>query len=337
MKPKAVNVLERYDLEVLRTWKVRGAILCESDKGLFILKEFSGRGEKLLLQDAFLTFLKQQGFLQAEELLKNKDGELLSRDADGTGYIVKTYSEGRECSTGSGREALLDGCAAMRTLARVHKISGSFEGIAGMDKKRTGLTLQEFEKHNRELKKVRRFLKEKGQKSDFEHFLQQNYDLFLDQALAVSKQLKEEKAEDGSAVLCHGDFQYHNVLFCESGVRLMNFEKCIWDDRSRDIYHFSRKMLEKSNWSPETGEALLGAYEKELALEPEEMRQLYYRFSYPEKFWKVVNYYYNRGKAFIPDKNREKLEVLLEQEERRGTFIKNVIGRRFGERTQENM
>ena len=337
MKPKAVNVLERYDLEVLRTWKVRGAILCESDKGLFILKEFNGRGEKLLLQDAFLTFLKQQGFLQAEELLKNKDGELLSRDADGTGYIVKTYSEGRECSTGSGREALADGCAAMRMLARVHKISGSFEGIAGMDKKRTGLTLQEFEKHNRELKKVRRFLKEKGQKSDFEHFLQQNYDLFLEQALAVSKQLKEEKTENGSAVLCHGDFQYHNVLFCESGVRLMNFEKCIWDDRSRDIYHFSRKMLEKSNWSPETGEALLGAYEKELALGPDEIRQLYYRFSYPEKFWKVVNYYYNRGKAFIPDKNREKLEVLLEQEERRGTFIKNVIGRRFGERTQENM
>ena len=43
----------------------------------------------------------------------------------------------------------------------------------------------------------------------------------------------------------------------------MNFEKCIWDDRSRDIYHFSRKMLEKSNWAPETGEALLNAYEKE--------------------------------------------------------------------------
>ena len=61
MKPKAVNVLERYDLEVLRTWKVRGAILCESDKGLFILKEFGGREEKLLLQDAFLTFFKTAG------------------------------------------------------------------------------------------------------------------------------------------------------------------------------------------------------------------------------------------------------------------------------------
>ena len=77
MKPKAVNVLERYDLEVLRTWKVRGAVLCDTDKGLFILKEFSGSMEKVLLQDAFLTFLKQQGFLQAEELYRNKDGELL--------------------------------------------------------------------------------------------------------------------------------------------------------------------------------------------------------------------------------------------------------------------
>jgi len=329
VKPKAVNVLERYGLEVLRTWKVRGAIVCESDKGLFILKEFNGRGEKLLLQDAFLAFLKQQGFLQAEELLKNKEGELLSQDVDGTGYIVKTYAEGRECGAGGDREALADGCAAMRALAKLHRISRGFEGLSGQDGKRIGLILQEFEKHNRELKKVQRFLKDKGQKSDFEHFLQQHYDIFLKQALAVTKQLKEERPEDGDIILCHGDFQYHNVLFCESGVRFINFEKCIWDDRSRDIYHFSRKMLEKNGWSREAGEALLGAYEKELALTAEDVRQLYYRFSYPEKFWKIVNYYYNRGKAFVPDKNREKLEVLLEQEEQRRKFIKNVIEKRF--------
>lgn len=329
MKPKAVNVLERYDLEVLRTWKVRGAILCESDKGLFILKEFGGREEKLLFQDAFLTFLKQQGFLQAEELFKNKDGELLTRDTEGTGYIVKTYVEGRECSAGGGRESLVDGCAAMRTLARLHKISGSFEDPSDGRGKREGLTLQEFEKHNRELKKVRRFLKEKSQKSDFEHFLQQNYDIFLEQALTVTKQLRESEMESKNQILCHGDFQYHNVLFCEGGIRFINFEKCIRDDRSRDIYHFSRKMLEKNNWAVETGEALLGAYERELPLMPEDGRALYYRFSYPEKFWKIVNYYYNRGKAFIPDKNREKLEVLLGQEERRADFIRNVIGKKF--------
>ena len=29
--------------------------------------------------------------------------------------------------------------------------------------------------------------------------------------------------------------------------------------------------------------------------------------SYPEKFWKIVNFYYNTGKAWIPEKNMEKL------------------------------
>lgn len=329
MKPKAVNVLERYDLEVLRTWKVRGAILCESDKGLFILKECNSSKEKLLLQDSFLTFLRQQGFLQAEELFRNRDGELLSRDADGTGYIVKTYVEGRECSIGGGRESLSDGCAAMRTLARLHRLSGDFIDSSGGEAGWTPPVLQEFEKRNRELKKVRRFLKEKSQKSDFEHFLQQHYDLFLEQAVEVSGRLKKEIVKGASVILCHGDFQYHNVLFCGNDVRFMNFEKCVRDDRSRDIYHFSRKMLEKSDWQAEVGEALLDAYERELRLTPENGRWLYYRFSYPEKFWKIVNYYYNRGKAFIPDKNREKLEVLLKQEADRKRFIRNVIGERF--------
>lgn len=332
MKPKAVNMLERYDLEVLRTWKVRGAILCEADKGLFILKEFGGSTEKLMLQDAFLTFLKKQGFLQAEELYRNKEGELLTKDAEGCGYIVKTYTEGRECSAGGGREALADGCSAMRVLAKLHRAGHDFKTHCDVVLGKEFPMLQEFEKRNRELKKVRRFLKEKGQKSDFEHFLQRNYDLFLEQALSASAQLQAEEVGDADILLCHGDFQHHNVLFCEGGVRLMNFEKWAWDDASKDIYHFSRKMLEKSNWTPEIGEALLDAYEKEMKLTPASGRQLYYRFRYPEKFWKIVNYYYNRGKAFIPDKNREKLEILLEQERPRDDFIRNVIGERFSVR-----
>lgn len=329
MKPKAVNVLERYDMEVLRTWKVRGAILCESDKGLFILKEYSGSPEKVLLQDMFLNFLKAQGFSQAEELCRNRENELLSKDTEGCSYLVKTYAEGRECSAGGEKEALADGRFAMRTLAKLHRISCDFAGSSDLARGQKSPMFREFEKHNRELKKVRRFLKEKGQKNDFEHFLQQNFDPFLEQALAVTERLQAEDAQDGDVILCHGDFQYHNVLFCEGCVRLMNFEKCVWDDGSKDIYHFTRKMLEKSSWNKEMGEALLYAYEKERELTPKNVRQLYYRFSYPEKFWKIVNYYFNRGKAFIPEKNREKLEVLLEQEKQRAAFIRDVIERRL--------
>ncbi len=53
--------------------------------------------------------------------------------------------------------------------------------------------------------------------------------------------------------------------------------------------------------------------------------QLYYRFAYPEKFWKIVNFYYNSGKAWIPGRNREKLENLLRQEEEKKAFLDSVL------------
>ena len=57
-------------------------------------------------------------------------------------------------------------------------------------------------------------------------------------------------------------------------------------------------------------------------LKPYERQDLVYRLSYPEKLWKIVNFYYNSGKAWIPEKNQEKLDRLLEQEAARKKFLK---------------
>ena len=37
---RVLGVLEKYDIEVLRSWKGRGAILCETKTGIKILKEY---------------------------------------------------------------------------------------------------------------------------------------------------------------------------------------------------------------------------------------------------------------------------------------------------------
>ena len=47
MNDRAVNLLEQYEIEVNRTWKGRGAILCDSNKGLLILKEYCGPADKV--------------------------------------------------------------------------------------------------------------------------------------------------------------------------------------------------------------------------------------------------------------------------------------------------
>ena len=42
MNDRAVELLEQYEIEVLRTRKGRGAIVCDTSQGCLILKEYSG-------------------------------------------------------------------------------------------------------------------------------------------------------------------------------------------------------------------------------------------------------------------------------------------------------
>lgn len=325
MNDRTVGLFDNYEIEVNRTWKGRGAILCETDKGLFILKEYHGPVNKILFQDKLLNHIKESGFPRVESLLKTKEGEYVVYDQDRIPYIVKSYFEGRECNN---RE--LEECKqAVRVLAQLHNCSV----MCDMDDFEAQPVFQidrEYEKHNKELKKVRRFLREKSQKTAFEIYLVEHYDYFFDNALQVTGEMRYYMKDDimGMAefpIVCHGDYQYHNIIQAADGMALINFEKCIRDNPVRDLYLFMRKLLEKNNWSQTLGDTLLNAYDAERSLSEKDYMQLYYRFAYPEKFWKIVNFYYNSGKAWIPGRNMEKLEKLLLQEQEKQDFLEAIF------------
>ncbi|MCM1088786.1 MAG: CotS family spore coat protein [Muribaculaceae bacterium] len=326
MNERAVSLFDNYEIEVSRTWKGRGAILCESDKGLLILKEYSGPMNKISFQDALLNHIREAGFPLAESILRTKEGELIVYDQDRVPHVVKSYFEGRECNHRD-----MDECKeAVRVLARLHNCSDLSEWedfvlqpVFHIEK--------EYEKHNKELKKVRRFLRGKSQKSAFEIFLTEHYDEFFHMALQVSEEMRNDSSQEKTEnlkefpIVCHGDYQYHNIIQTAKGTALINFEKCMRDNPVRDLYLFMRKLLEKNNWSQTLGDTLLNAYHAQRALSETDYKQLYFRFSYPEKFWKIVNFYYNSGKAWIPNRNMEKLEKLLAQEKEKADFLKVVF------------
>lgn len=316
MNDRSLCLLDNYDIEVLRTRKGRGAILCETDRGLLTWREYSGYKDKVLFQDHLLSLIREKGFLHAETILKNKDGELLSQDNDGTCYILKTYFEGRECNIRDMEECR----EAVRVLAAFHNTAFAETFLSEAGKPYSEIA--EFEKHNRELKRVKKYLKDRGQKTDFELCLMKTYDYFLNLALQITEEAKEFGSETMEGWICHGDFQYHNMIFSQGEMYLINFEKSVQGSRMRDLYLFMRKLLEKNNWSEEIGFDLIRTYKNDHPIEKEEYRRLYYRLAYPEKFWKIVNFYYNSGKAWIPGKNLEKLLKITGQEEEKQRFLK---------------
>jgi len=326
---RAVELLDQYEVEVRRTRKGRGAIICETDHGCLILKEYAGSREKIELQDRLLKEIAKRELVQAEEIIPNREGALLVTDGDGVSYVLKTWSEGRECSIYDREECL----EAVRLLGRLHgcmELPADTPGLPAVFSQRN-----EYERHNKELKRVRRYLKQRGQKTEFEISLMGAFDYFLEQAVQVAEEWGQycnsagdggiTKGDGGKISFCHGDYQYHNIIREEDGWFLVNFEKCSPDNPIRDLYLLLRKLLEKGNWSIALGSSLIKAYEEVRPISAMSRIDLYYRLAYPEKFWKIVNFYYNSGKAWIPGRNQEKLEKLISQEEAKQLFLDEIF------------
>ena len=89
MNDKTLAVLEKYDIEVLRSWKGRSAILCETKTGIKILKEYKGSEKRLFLQKEILEKMEEKGFCHHEKILPTKEGELLVKDENGQTEIEK--------------------------------------------------------------------------------------------------------------------------------------------------------------------------------------------------------------------------------------------------------
>ena len=93
-----------------------------------------------------------------------------------------------------------------------------------------------------------------------------------------------------------------------------------------DVAQFLRKIMEKHNWNPHLAHRMLEAYDQIDPISEEQWKLLKVRMSYPEKFWKISNFYYNNNKAFLPEKNVDKLNVILRQEEKWEIFMKTIFG-----------
>lgn len=125
MNDRAVALLEQYEIEVLRTRKGRGAILCDTQQGCLIFKEYTGREEQLRLQEQVLKHLEACGNISAERLLATREGALSVTDRDGVRYILKTWWEGRECNIRD-REECMEACTCWPDFTRIWNLFPRF-------------------------------------------------------------------------------------------------------------------------------------------------------------------------------------------------------------------
>ena len=433
MNERGTGVLEQYELEVYRTCRTRGAVLCETGRGLKLLKEWAGSHKRIWLEYEILSALEEEAGIAVDNCMRNRDGGLLSVDGDQTVYVLRNWYEGRECSTREPGEIQ----EAARMLGKLHLAFGRFqeEGILesrherlikeeqkrqeereaarrieaeqaeavgnteaagktageigtetagntgsaecektagdagrtgtaadtgaaerketaggtavpaenggeakpperswtgppedpaqlfgiGEEAKEESLTAT-LERHNRELKRTRSFVKGRKRKTGFELVVIGGFEKFYRQAMEAAE-LAAGLSELPEQGWCHGEYSHHHVLLGRNLCAVTDFSRLHKGVQVTDLYYFTRKILEKHRWNLRLGRQILDTYAAVRPMTGAEWQYLYILFLYPEKYWKQMNYYLNSNKAWIPERNINKLRVLENQFEARSCFL----------------
>lgn len=324
MNDQYLDVLQQYEGETTEVRRGRGAWICEHSGGWKLLKEYRGTLRRLEFEESVLSSLKEQGIFSVDQYVRNREGELVTVAEDGTRYILKDWFLERECNLKDRREIL----SAVAWIAKLHQ---AFRTIPWSEAWNLGSMLppglaEEMKRHTREMKRVRNFISSKRKKSEFELCVMRHFTLFYEQALKAQDglELLGKNREQDQLFLCHGDLNQHHILMLDQGVALIEFNQMHRGEQMADLYHFMRKVMEKHGWNEALGMAMLETYDRILTVGRQDRKRLYYLFLYPEKYWKQLNYYNNANKAWIPEKNVEKLKNLELQQDQKMRFLAKI-------------
>ena len=322
----APGVLAQYNLEVTGISKIRGGYLLSTDEGGYILKESSRTKERIEFENLIHNRLKETGNILSDELVANTEGEYVTSDNYGVKYVIKKWYGGSPCSP-TGRTDVI---RAIKNLALFHK---EVNGLNCVSSSKRQIDIEEqYAKYNTELKRARNFIRKKKRKTDFEIEVLRSFDRYYPECEANLMRLKSDKfkrykeSATQNNEVCHGDFSYHNILFNQERNRpvVISMESAYFGMNIQDVYKFIRKVLEKNNWDEHLGMDLIESYDKIKTISRQERELMSIMMSYPEKFRKLVNHYYNNNKAWISDKNIEKLGLIREQSQAREKFTINL-------------
>ena len=330
MNEKALQILEQYEIGLQRSFGGRGGIMLETEQGLKMLKEFAGSRARLPFEQKLLEVLEQQGVCRTDRAVPNREGELVTVGEYEVPYLVKNWPPGRECDPRNEEELL----RSMRTLARIHRTARGLWHTQGEERRwlqgcdRCG----ELERHNREMKRARNYIRGRQKKGEFELlYLRCAEELFRDgqraQELLVKaggQSLYQRASREEH--ICHGEYIHHNILMNRQETAVVNFGHFEINAQVQDISLFLRKIMEKQSWNGRLAARMLTAYEKELPLSGEERICLAANLYYPEKAWKLIHHYYHTNKAWVPEKSAEKLKIFLTQTEMRKTMLRELFG-----------
>lgn len=367
-------IYNQYDFEINRIYRVRGAVVLDTNKGQKIMREYQMSEGKANLVNCIMRHLRNYGFRNVDMICENKEGCLISQNQYGNRYVIRDYFPGEECALKSEQDMLM----AAHNLARIHTIlhgvdfsilkqqgqqdaefsDGADRGYFAEGNERNIIVpqkdlRQQLINHAKEIKRVQRYICDKKKKNDFEVEFLNLYSEFRQQPERALEQIEKCDYEEffdrtvKDVRVFHGEYTQHNITFykkeklscpCETPLMraasiddgrdcaVTGFDKAGIGIQIYDLYRFLRKAMEKNLWDWKVGKGIIDSYIDGRnscgeCVEECELNILYSLLLFPDKLWKITDYYYNKRKTWISVRMLDKLDKLKIQEDYRCNFL----------------
>ncbi|MCL6589436.1 MAG: CotS family spore coat protein [Firmicutes bacterium] len=296
LEPDVPKILSCWNLKADHWQKVKDVYKVKTNQGIKNLKVSPLIPGRLIFVTQAIAHLEKNGFRKFYPLIKTADGRSYVTDQH-FAYTLFDWIEGRQCDIKNYPELL----GSTRILAEFHQKSLGFTPPDHSNmRNRLGKCLNHFEERLQDL----RFFKEKARlipDDPFAALYVKNVDYFIPMAVEAIVKLKNSSYPELvqkaylSRPFCHGDPAARNfILTPEQKIFLIDFDSCRVDLPIMDLIKFSRRVLKKYRWRPETAKRLMDAYQEIHPLTANELEVMKAVFYFPQKFWRIACRYFNQ-------------------------------------------
>lgn len=292
------EVSDNYDIEIKSFNTFKDAFLIVSNNEKLVLKKSILSDERLLFIHAAKEHLNRNNFVNIDKYLCTADGSPFIT-IENSNYVLTKHLEGVECNFDNKNDII----NISRLLASFHKASKGFVAPGNtIIRSDLGKIPLFFGKRLDEIKKLKKVAK-KG-KTKFDYLFLENYDYFCnigEEALNLINNSKYDKLVDKTreeGIFCHHDFTHHNIIHTDKKYYIINFDFCCYEVKVYDIANFLRRKMRKCDWDINEAKLILNEYRQVEEISPDELAVLKIILQFPQKFWRVINKYYNSKRSW---------------------------------------
>lgn len=316
------EITVNYGLEVRNLFAYKDMSTVVTSNGRKLLKRIPFSAERVKFVHGAKEHLAKNSFDNVDRFLCTLSGEPYFI-YNNSCYTLVDFIDGRESSFDNDNDVKI----AAKVLAQMHRASRGYlapEGCKVQDE--LGKMPCYFEKRLEDIKKMRKQAR-KGKTRFDEMFLQ-----YSDYYIKVGARTLEEVALSNyaslvektrkEALFCHHDYTHHNIIMGGNNVIVTNFDYCCYELRVYDIANFIRRKMRKCDWDISKTELILQSYDEVEPLSREELTVMGIILQFPQKFWRVVNRYYNSRRSWSERSFVSRLQEVINEIEPFEEFIK---------------